>query len=260
MSESRIIHKRVSTSLVEVAFVEQEPGYVAHRSTCPDGQFWLVTSGSQVVTRQHDRRRQNSSEVMYYAPKEPAIREADDRTFAYGVRLRVSGLKEHERDSAWYSDAPTNWQSKRMVIALSNLAFVRGMDPHEVDEWVAGWIGTPISSTRDHGSARWIREARHLVQADPSISLVDLARMLDLAPAYVSSQFNRATGTSLSQLRRRVMLDNAIRLMPAMGPNEAAIEAGFYDASHFHRACTSELGIKASELRTLLATGSRICS
>jgi transcriptional regulator GlxA family with amidase domain len=58
--------------------------------------------------------------------------------------------------------------------------------------------------------------------------------------------------SSISALKRQVRLQSALGAAERSTLNVAAIDAGFYDASHFHRACVAELDLKASALRRLI--------
>jgi len=82
---------------------------------------------------------------------------------------------------------------------------------------------------------------------------------MGVAPAYLSTSYKTAFGLTPASERRRSRLENAFRIADQDDKtlNEAAIDAGFYDASHFHRACRAELGMTPSEVRTVF-TDSKI--
>ncbi|MBS1727158.1 MAG: helix-turn-helix transcriptional regulator [Armatimonadetes bacterium] len=255
--EERQILRRSTASTVDVVLADMDPGYVHHRSTCPDGQFWLPISGLQVVAGWRGHRRQGPFELLYYCPREPAVRTTDERTLAYGVRLRLSELRDDERDRPWVEGWPSGWSAKREVIRLVTLAMRESADPHDLDEVVAQWISSPTNARPEAAEARWMAKVEDLLREDSSRSLIDLARRLELAPAYLSAQYSRVCGRTISRRRRQIMLDEALRLAGERSLNEAAVEVGFYDASHFHRVCVAEMGIRPSELRTFFAP---VCS
>src|SRR5690348_6682144 len=82
----RTVVRRVSSSLADITVVDIEAGSASHRSTCPDGQFWLPVRGEQVVDGAYGKLRQKPFELIYYAPREPAVRTADSPSLAYGLR------------------------------------------------------------------------------------------------------------------------------------------------------------------------------
>lgn len=250
--EERTIHRRVSSSTLDVVLAEMDPGHTHHRSTCPDGQFWLSVSGIQVVSSPRGTRRQNPFDLMYYCPQEAATRTTSDRTLAYGVRLRLSELREDERAESWVQGGALDWQTRRRVIGLIRQALLTDSDPHDLDETVMGWIGRPDSAQNESTMTRWMRQVEALLREDPTMTLTALSRQIGLAPAYLSSQYSSVCGRSVSRFRRQIMLDQALRFASDRTLNEAAVEAGFYDASHFHRVCVAELGVRPADLKQIV--------
>jgi AraC-like DNA-binding protein len=242
----------VTSSLVDIKVVEIDPGSESHRSTCPDGQFWLPVRGEQVVKGEHSQRRQLPFELMYYAPREPAVRMADSPTLAYGLRVQLSQLTEEERDPRWIESAPVQWDTYRSVVCLLSRGLEGRADVHELDEVAARLVGSSALKGEESPRAPWLRRVEDLLEDDPSLTLVDLSRSAGVVPAYLSAEFSRARGVTVSRYRRRVMLRRALSLAGSLTLNEAAIEAGFYDASHFHRVCQAELDVKPTDLRRLI--------
>jgi AraC-like DNA-binding protein len=248
----RTVLRRVGSSLLEVVVVEMQPGYRAQRSTCPDGQFWISVRGEQVVHGDGYRKRQGPFELAYYAPREPAIRTTDGATLAYGIRLRLSTLRDDEYDSSWLQPSLTDWHTHRQALRLLAMCLHAGPDSHKVDEEVVKWLSQSPSKS-ETSRAKWLRQAEELVVDDPTLSLVELSRRVGVNAAYLSASFTQVHGVTLSSFRRQVMVSKALRNVSVGTLNEAAIEAGFYDASHFHRACIAELDMKPSSLRRLIS-------
>jgi AraC-like DNA-binding protein len=248
--ETRKVLRRVRSSLAEIVVVSLQPGFTAHRTTCPDGQFWLPARGEQVVEGSPGIRRQRPFELLYYAPREPAVRVTDSPTLAYGLRLMLSRMNADEHDAAWYQSRPSSWDDKRVVLRLIRKGLESG--GHALDEEVAQWIAQPSATPSESHRAGWLRRAEDLLHHDPSLSLLELSRAAGVVPAYLSAEFSRARGITISTYRRRIMLDRALASAERNSLNESAIEAGFYDASHFHRACVAELDLKPSMLRRMI--------
>jgi AraC-like DNA-binding protein len=247
--EQRHILRRVTSQLADIVVVQKEPGYTSHRSTCPDGQFWLPVSGIQLV---NGHRKQLPFELLYYAPREPAVRETDSSTLAYGVRIMLSQLTEHERDNSWLQGREMDWQTKRMVIGLILNSLYRKIDPNETDEAVLRWIAKPARTLNEKPQAKWLNQVKELVNHDSTLSLTEIARQVGIAPAYISAQFSLQNNQTVSAYRRQVMVQRTLQIANQTTLNHAAIDVGFYDASHFHRACLAELNAKPSELKNLI--------
>lgn len=248
ISDGRRIIKVVSSSLAEIVVVELQPGYESHRSTCPDGQFWLPVRGRQVVD---GTRRQRPFDLLYYAPRQPAVRLTDTPTISYGLRVRLSKMEPQERDQCWIDSSDRRWDTKRQVLKLLNMGLTKQADPHLLDEAIAQWVSTKRTQA-ETSSAQWLHRIEELLRDDPSLSLPELSQSVGIVPAYLSGEFSRLKGFTISALRRQVMLERALRTAETSNLNVSAIEAGFYDASHFHRACVAELDVKPSHLRRLI--------
>jgi AraC-like DNA-binding protein len=247
--QQRHILRRVTSQLVDIVVAQKEPGYTSHRSTCPDGQFWLPVSGIQLV---NGHKKQQPFELLYYAPREPAIRETDSSTLAYGVRIMLSKLTEDERDNSWLQGRETDWQTKRIVIGLILNSLSGNADPNETDEAIIRWIAKPDQTANEKPQSKWLKQVKELVRQDPTLSLTEIAREVGIAPAYLSAQFSLQNNQTVSAYRRQIMVQRTLQIANQTTLNHAAIDAGFYDASHFHRACLSELNAKPSDLKSLI--------
>ncbi|HLO98190.1 MAG TPA: hypothetical protein VK171_06320, partial [Fimbriimonas sp.] len=206
-SEDRIIHRRVTSSMVEVVLVEMEPGYTHYRERCPDGQFWLSVEGTQFISSARGFRKQNALELHYYCPKEPAVRTAAIKTLAYGIRLRLSGMNEQERDDSWIQGRKLDWQITRRMLQVLNAASHKHVDPHRLDELIATAISTQDSTIRESSRAKWLGKVEELLRNNPNMQLSELAVIVGLAPAYLSSEFAKQKGIPLSHLRRQIALE-----------------------------------------------------
>jgi len=249
--EDRRVLSRFSSSLADLAAVAIQPGSRSIRSTCPDGQFWLPVRGEQVIRGAGGNRRQGPFELLYYAPREAAERMADSPTLAYGLRVKLSAMSDEQRDASWMEGNKVDWDTSRKVLSLIVKGFSGNADPHELDETIAQWV-TSRRQVRETPRAQWLRTIQALLFDDPSLSLLDLSRATGIVPSYLSAEFSRTQRVTISAYRRQVMLQRALSYAGEGNLNVAAIEAGFYDASHFHRVCKAELKIKPTELRQLI--------
>jgi AraC-like DNA-binding protein len=256
--ETAIVHERISGSLVEIVSVDLGRGYTSHRTTCPDGQFWWAVSGEQTV-RQQASEKVRAFQLRYYAPREPAVRITEVASRAYGVRFFLSRMESSHFDAHWSKPKESGPQivgshAQGRITDLIEGALSRRYDLSDLDEIVSIWISEPGRSKRDGQRPTWLERARDEIAADPSKSLHCLAREVGIAPAYLSNQFKLVYGETISDFRRSVRVTQALRLARDMTPNEAAIEAGFYDASHFYRACKQALRVPPARVLRLLQT------
>lgn len=101
----------------------------------------------------------------------------------------------------------------------------------------------------------WLRRVRdHLHDLDgQTVRLAELAASTGHHPMHVTRQFRRFYGVSIGQYVRRLRLARAARMLGGVGSiAAAALEAGFYDHSHFTRHFRRLTGMPPSEFQTLL--------
>lgn len=247
-SEGRRILRRIEGSLAEVVVMETNAGYLSQRTTCPDGQFWLLARGGLSIRGDVKEREQTPFDLAYYRPHQPASRLSLVPTLAYGLRIRFSKLHEGEFQGSWHDRKARSWESKRRILHLIGRST---LGASHLDEAVSIWLEEDEAHRPESSRAPWIRTVEDLLHRDPALSLLELSREVGVVPGYLSGEFRRSRGFTISTLKRRIMLQRAIAQSGSLPLNVAAIEAGFYDASHFHRACLSELAIKPSDLRSI---------
>jgi AraC-like DNA-binding protein len=116
-------------------------------------------------------------------------------------------------------------------------------------ELLAGLLPAP------RAAPRLADEVRAALHADPDLSLDELARLVHRSPWHVSRVFHRATGTTLSEYRRRLRVRSVLdALADGDGPGLAAIaaRAGFADQAHMTRALRREIQMPPGAARRLL--------
>ena len=89
----------------------------------------------------------------------------------------------------------------------------------------------------------WVGDARRWV-SDRMISTDDLARRLDLHPAYVAHAYRFAAGEGIAETLRRRRVESASALLrrTELPLAEIALAAGFCDQSHMNRCFSAVLG------------------
>jgi len=98
----------------------------------------------------------------------------------------------------------------------------------------------------------WLMRLRDTVHETRSpVTLTSLARSAGHAPVYVARAFRRHFGCSVGEYLRRRRIERACEAMVhSSGPlSQVALEAGFYDQSHFSRVFRRQMGITPAEYR-----------
>jgi AraC-like DNA-binding protein len=111
--------------------------------------------------------------------------------------------------------------------------------------------GRPETSLRRR---RVVDAAREALAAEPTLSLLELARRLAVSPHHLSRVFAADTGETISRYRNRLRTRAALERIADGEPSLArlAAELGFADHAHLTRVLRDEAGAPPSRLRGLL--------
>lgn len=108
----------------------------------------------------------------------------------------------------------------------------------------------------DAGSApRWLREVVTRLRDDNALpQLSDLAVEAGVHPAHLTRAFRKHFHTTPGDYARRARLARAIALLTSTNRpiGEIALQAGFFDQSHFTRCVRQATGMSPGELRNAL--------
>jgi AraC family transcriptional regulator len=106
--------------------------------------------------------------------------------------------------------------------------------------------GRTLAPGERHGAPLWLRRARELLHesARGKPSLSSLARVAGVHEGHLTRAFRGYFGCSIGEYARGVRIRSAARaLITSDRPiSDIALEAGFYDQSHFHRVFRRALG------------------
>jgi AraC-like DNA-binding protein len=214
-----------------------ERGEESIRETCPSTQIWLLLSGEWQETGDGSRGRVERYDVRRYAPKQPNRRVVESDSTAIGIELfKVSGAPVLSPQQL-----RTSWQ-------IAHLALNNRLDYLYLEEQVGSFEGQTRPAER---SADWLQHAFEIVQAeyrDP-LTLDGIASRVGISPNHLSASFHAAHGLPISKLIRRLRLEDSLRRLDSTP--DAWLDAGFYDVSHFWRACKTDLGLTPSQIRRL---------
>lgn len=235
--------KRGLSADLDVVLYAAERGHVMRRETCPDVQYWLLLRGEWTESQEGKGMRVTGAEMTVHLPVRPCLREARGPTLGLAVRVIGGG------------SGRSDWDTRRTLWRIAREFVVGASDDLALAE-AAAELREPVVPRPTGDVPKWLRRMRRRLREDDETDLATLAREADVTPAHASAAFARAFGVPPSIYRRRRRLHEAARGMSDRPLATAALEAGFYDRSHLDRACRSELGITAAELRDLVRSGS----
>lgn len=100
---------------------------------------------------------------------------------------------------------------------------------------------------------RWLREAREFINENfrERISLLSLAALVDVQPAYLARVFRKHYQCTLGHYVRRLRLNHASKELghSSVSLADIATATGFYDQSHFTHAFKLHTGVTPAEFR-----------
>jgi AraC family transcriptional regulator len=103
------------------------------------------------------------------------------------------------------------------------------------------------------GNPIWVGQVQQLVCDDPRapVSMQELSRDFQLHPNYMIRKFRQVTGHTLSEYVTRQRLDCSMpKLLWGDGPIvDVALDAGFYDQSHYSRSFKKFFGVSPGVYR-----------
>ena len=161
--------------------------------------------------------------------------------------LRLNGVEVAlDRSLAW-SGGPAALAARRLAAALRN--------PQASDGDLARATGTFLrrAMTAEAPPApSWMAQAGDLLAVAEPPSTLDLARRLDLHPAWLARAYRHFSGEGLAETARRHRVEHASALLRRSGLPLADIahSAGFCDQSHMNRCFASVLGRTPAKVRT----------
>jgi AraC family transcriptional regulator len=98
---------------------------------------------------------------------------------------------------------------------------------------------------------RWLESVQRALETDSAPETRRLARRLGLNPAWLARAYKAAAGEGLHVTARRRRVERALRLLRTTDLPSAfvAVDAGFCDQSHMHRAFRAMVGRTPLQVR-----------
>lgn len=206
-----------------------------------------------------------------------------DPTMAYTLRPGEEERYDHPHDAG--DDCTSIWVGEELMATLPGVdraglpvgtlpvdgaadlehrllvsSLRRGDDAHEAWERSLGLCAAMLGH-RDDGRPQpsqarraLVEGAREALTADPDLSLLDLARRLDVSPHHLSRVFRAITGLTVARHRMRLRARAALERLAGGETDLAglAYATGFADQSHLTRVLKAETGTTPAELRRAL--------
>lgn len=160
--------------------------------------------------------------------------------------LRLHGFAAPlDRSLAWTGGA----------VALAGRQLARALSQPEIAEHTIGratarFLHFAVRAEREVKPA-WLDRVRHDLAATATPSTIDLARRLDLHPAWLARAYRQATGEGLHETIRRKRVEQACLLLRRSDRPlaEIALASGFCDQSHMNRGFRATLGRTPAAVR-----------
>ena len=227
------------SDFVEVVSAEFEADTIHTRTYCPHFQYWLVKRGdwrTESAKGDHILRRGN---FIQFDPFQKCRKIALDRVSGIGIRVFEP---ESGMESSQSVPVSTLWK----IAALT----VSGAGGSEIDETAIGSLPTGNNLGR---KADWLKPVEDALSDDPERDwpLSELAELACVSPNHLCSEFKRVHGMTMSAFRRRRLLELASEGLASQARFASSV---FYESSHFNRACQKEWGIRATQLKQILAS------
>ena len=225
------------TKSARVALCRGERGLEMIRESCPNTQIWVLLSGEWWEAGDGGRRRIQPYETRRYAPRQPCRRIVDSDSRAVSIEL------------LGFAGAPLlSARQTRLAWRIAHRALSGGFDQLQLDEAAAQFEDEAIPN---FGWSDWLDRATEIIHEefrDP-LTLSELASRVGISSNHLSSAFHAMHAVPIPKYVRRLRLEDALR---RMGTESAPwLTAGFYDASHFWRACQTDLGLTPKQLQEL---------
>lgn len=219
-----------------VAWCDFARGLQRHRDQCPDHQYWLVLQGEWTVQGQRRTSLVRPTEATLDVPGHRCVRTVEQPLVALSVQVRGA------------THAHMSWEDEARLWRLAVLTRASDIDPWALETTLAG-LGQ-ASIRPEEGFPTWLCHARELLHESPRLTLQEVADQVGISPNHLCTQFRASFGVGIARYVRRLGVRRALAHLKR---DDAWVQGGFYDPSHFRRAVKAELGVRPAEIRSLIA-------
>jgi AraC family transcriptional regulator len=180
----------------------------------------------------------------------PAGRPHADQVHAEGLEtltiefdpawFRLHGFTARLDCSRAWSGGPIGTASRRLAALLQSPA----TDEARAASATAAFMTSAFAAHEVVEAPGWVSRVRGWALTERNVSAADIARRIDLHPAYLAQTYRYATGEGLTETLRRRRVETACSLLrdTRLPLADIAIAAGFCDQSHMNRCFRVVLG------------------
>jgi AraC family transcriptional regulator len=223
--------------------------------------FCLMLRGSYTESYDAKSRACIPSSLVFHPPAELHSQMVDDsEVHSFVVEIEgwpIDGLSEYSsvlsRPSEFQGGIPAMFATKlykefRNQDAVSPLA-IQGL----FLELLAAVARGEARQTR-RAPDPWLKRVEDLLRAGfrESLTLKKISQQVDVHPVHLAREFRKCFGSTVGEYVRNLRIEHARALIERKVPlKEVALEAGFFDQSHFSRVFRQVTGMRPSEYRAL---------
>jgi AraC family transcriptional regulator len=176
----------------------------------------------------------------------------EDGFEAVAVRFDLGWLRHFsvevpvEASRAWIGGS-TSINARRLAAAWAN--------PKIAESCLAELTGRFLHaslSVEDVKVPRWFKFAARYLRSSASPSTADLAKRLDLHPAWLARRYRLAAGEGIEDTVRRNKVERAVKMLRSteLPLSQVAADSGFCDQSHMNRCFSRLLGRSPAQVRS----------
>ncbi len=205
------------------------------RHNCPKTQLWMILSGEWTETQGTESKKVRATNQLCYLPKQPCRRIAETPIRALSIttskNIKIDSFQEH--------------LYLPLFLNLANLLSKTHPDPFQIEEILSALPHPP--KTTPTQPLEYLNQTLELLHDYPEkLTLRELALHVGISPNHLSTAFHRHFKISISRYRRLIQLQKSLQ--------NHWTDGGFYDQSHFYKACKSELNLTSAQVNELLKT------
>ena len=218
----------------------------------------LVVSGSYFETVGRTVQRCCRSSVQLLPADQPHSFAIGDRVHCLTVevqRARCESIASFSRVLARVAQVRAAHVAALATRLRAEIVHADSAAPLFVEGLILDLLGSVerVAARDESAAPPWLSRATDAIAANfrSKISLVDLAAQAGVHPSYLARTFRRRHGCSVTDYVRRLRLEWAMRELQRDGRSisDVALDAGFYDHSHFSHAFRSFTGLTPAQFR-----------
>ena len=151
-------------------------------------------------------------------------------------------------------DRSYTWNGGTMAAAAKRVAALWA-DRQASEQDLAAALGRFIARGLDHETSEpapaWLHVVHEALRGEEPPTTIELARALQLHPAWLSRAYRAACGEGIQDAVRRKRVEKAALLLrtSSLPPCEIALESGFCDQSHMNRSLRTVIGRTPLQVR-----------